>query len=63
MNYQEAIKKLRNKMILSQMKFAKELGVCFAIVNRRETGKYEPIFKVKRFFKPYFDKYEIEVYE
>ena len=48
MSYAEAIKKLRNKMILSQMEFAKLLGVSFTSVNRWETGRYEPTIKVKR---------------
>ena len=61
MNYQEAIKKLRNKMILSQTEFAKELDISFATVNRWETGKYEPTIKAKRKLAPYFKKYKIEV--
>ena len=63
MNYQEAIKKLRNKMILSQTEFAKELDISFATVNRWETGKYEPTIKAKRKLVPYFKKYKIEVDE
>lgn len=63
MNYQEAIKKLRNKMILSQTEFAKELDISFATVNRWETGKYEPTIKAKRKLAPYFKKYKIEVDE
>ncbi len=63
MTYQEATKKLRNKMILSQTEFAEELGVSFATVNRWETGKHYPTIKAKRLLKPYFIKYEIEVDE
>ena len=63
MKYQEAIRTLRNKMILSQMEFAEELGVSFATVNRWETGKHDPTIKAKRLLKPYFEKYEIEVDE
>ena len=63
MNYQEAIKKLRKKMILSQTEFAKELDISFATVNRWETGKYEPTIKAKRKLAPYFKKYKIEVDE
>lgn len=61
MSYAEAIKKLRNKMILSQMEFAKLLEVSFASVNRWETGRYEPTIKVKIKLAPLFDKYVIEV--
>ena len=60
MKFSEAIKTLRNKMILSQMEFAEELGVSFATVNRWETGKHDLTIKGKRLIKPYFDKYEIE---
>ena len=63
MNYQDAIKKLRKKMILSQTEFAKELDISFATVNRWETGKYEPTIKAKRKLAPYFKKYKIEVDE
>lgn len=59
MTYQEAIKKLRSKMILSQMEFAEELGVSFVTVNRWETGKHAPTIKAKRLLKAYFEKYEI----
>lgn len=61
MNYKESIKKLRLKMMLSQEEFAKEIGVSFATVNRRETGKFVPTFKVQRKLKPYFDKYNIDI--
>ena len=61
MNYSEAIKTLRHKMILSQMELAEELRVSFASVNRWETGKHDPTIKVKRKLKPYFKKYKIEV--
>lgn len=59
MTYAEAIKKLRNKMILSQMEFANLLGVSFASVNRWETGRYEPTIKVKRKLAPLFKEYGI----
>ena len=58
--YQEVIKKLRSKMILSQIEFAEELDVSFATVNRWKTGKHDPTIKAKGLLKPYFEKYEIE---
>ena len=61
MTYAEAIKKLRNKMILSQMEFSKLLGVSFASVNRWETGRYEPTIKVKRKLKNLFDENGIKL--
>ena len=61
MDYQKSIKELREKMILSQTEFAKELGVSFASVNRWENGQFEPTIKVKRKLAPYFKKYKINV--
>lgn len=61
MTYAEAIKKLRSKMLLTQMEFAEYLGVSFASINRWETGRFEPTMKIKRKLAPLFEKYEIEV--
>lgn len=63
MTYAEAIKKLRNKMILTQTEFAELLGVTFGTVNRWESGKYKPTTKVKRKLQPYFERYQIQVEE
>ena len=63
MDYQKSIKELREKMILSQTEFAKELGVSFASVNRWENGQFEPTIKIKRKLAPYFKKYKIGVDE
>ena len=60
MTYAEAIKKLRSKMLLTQMEFADYLGVSFASINRWETGRFEPTMKIKSKLAPYFDKYDIE---
>lgn len=48
MNYQRLVKKIRNKLILSQEELAQLLGVSFASINRWETGKQEPTIKAKR---------------
>ena len=61
MDYKLMIKKLRNKMLLTQSEFAKELGVSIASVARWETGQNEPTMKVKRKLKIFFEKYNIEV--
>ena len=63
MTYAEAIKKLRSKMLLTQMEFAQFLGVSFASINRWETGRFEPTMKIKRTLAPIFRKYRIEVEE
>ncbi len=61
MTYAEAIKKLRNKMLLTQMEFAEYLGVSFASINRWETGRFEPTMKIKRKLAPLFKEHGIEV--
>ena len=63
MTYSEAIKKLRNKLILTQTEFSKLFGVSFATVNRWEGGKFNPTIKLRRKLAPYFEKYGIEVDE
>ena len=61
MTYAEAIKKLRSKMLLTQMEFADYLGVSFASINRWETGRFEPTMKIKRKLAPLFNDHGIEV--
>lgn len=63
MTYAEAIAKLRKKMLLTQTELANLLGVYFGTANRWESGKYEPIMKMKRKLVPYFEKYDVEVNE
>lgn len=48
MDYQQLVKELRLKLILSQQEFADLLNVSFASINRWETGKHEPTIKIKR---------------
>ena len=48
MNYAKIIKKLREKLILTQTEFAEILGVSFTTVSRWEKGIHEPTMKVKR---------------
>ena len=48
MNFQEIIKKLRTKLVLSQSELAELLGCSFSSVNRWERGHYQPTIKVKR---------------
>lgn len=63
MDYKVMIKKLRNKMLLTQSEFAKELDVSIASVARWETGENEPTMKVKRKLQAFFEKYNLEVEE
>ena len=59
MDYKVMIKKLRNKMFLTQTEFAKELGVSIASVARWETGENEPTMKVKKKLNELFIKYKM----
>ena len=46
MTFSDAIKIIRKKRLLSQEAFAKELGISFTTVNRWETGKSVPTYKM-----------------
>ena len=48
MEYKDAIKELRKRMLVSQSELAEILGVSFATVNRWEQGLHQPTFKYKR---------------
>lgn len=45
MKFADGIKELRQKCLLSQADFAKEIGVSFSTVNRWEKGKSNPNYK------------------
>lgn len=60
-DYANMIKKLRDKMTLSQVEFAEVLGVSFASVNRWENGLHEPTIKIKRKLKALFREYDIKI--
>ena len=48
MEYAKLIKKLRDKLILSQTEFATLLGISYTTVSRWESGLHEPTIKMKR---------------
>ena len=48
MDYPMLIKKLREKLVVSQTELAEILGYAFASANRWENGVQEPTFKMKR---------------
>lgn len=48
MEYSNLIKKLRQKLILTQSELADLINVSFSSVNRWENGKHEPTTKIKR---------------
>jgi transcriptional regulator with XRE-family HTH domain len=47
MSYAERIKKLREKLILSQKELAGLLGYSYVTICRWETGKFAPTIKMK----------------
>ena len=61
MNYADAIKVLRKKMLLTQTELAKLIGVAFVSINRWENGHCEPTMKAKRKLAPLFEEHGIEV--
>ena len=63
MKYCDAIKCLRKKLLLSQIEFAKLIGVAFVTVNRWESGNNFPTFKNKRKLARLFKEHRIEVQE
>ena len=63
MNWAKNIKKLRNKMLLTQQELAKLLNVAYVSINRWENGVHEPTMKVKRELMKLFKENKIEVEE
>lgn len=63
MKYEDAVRQLRKKMILSQVEFAKEIGVSYPTVARWETSAFKPSIRCLKKLKPYFDKYGIDMEE
>ena len=63
MNWAKKIKKLRNKMLLTQQELAQLLNVAYVSINRWENGVHEPTMKVKRELMKLFKENKIEVEE
>lgn len=59
MNFAEKIKQARLSLFLSQEKFAQELGVSFATVNRWERGLCEPHYDGQKAFFEFCKKNNI----
>lgn len=47
-DYQKAVKDLRDKLIMTQAEFAKMLGVSFTSINRWENGQNRPSTTVRK---------------
>lgn len=54
------IKLFRQRCLLSQQDFAKELGVSFATINRIESGKSKPTYKTMKLIDDYCKKNAID---
>lgn len=63
MDYAKLLKHIREEMILSQTDLAKELGVCFATINRIEMGHNGPNYSTKRKIRNYCVEHKITLEE
>lgn len=61
MTFAEKIKSARLQMFLSQEKFAKELGVSFATINRWERGLCEPSYDGQKAFHEFCLKNHLNI--
>ena len=57
--YPQKIKKLREKMIMSQEELAALLGTNKVTISRWENGKFEPNYKYKKLLNELFIKHGI----
>ena len=62
MDYSKALKKYREKCLLTQTELAKKLGVSYVSVNRWENKKFEPTMKIKRKLRLIFEEEGIDDY-
>lgn len=53
MGFSEEIKKLRQRLFMSQTAFAQELGVSYTTVNRWEVGRTKPTYKTMKLIDCY----------
>ena len=58
MNYSGDLKKLREKMLLTQSEFGQLIGVSVETVNRWENGKHVPTMRAKRKINKLAEKFE-----
>lgn len=59
MCFADEVKQLRQKSMLSQESFAKELGVSFATVNRWEKSRVFPSYKARRNIRDYCESHHM----
>lgn len=63
MSWAKNIKKLRDKMLVTQTELSTILGVSYVSINRWENGVHDPTMKAKRKLMELFKKYKIKVEE
>lgn len=51
MDYSKEIRRIREKLLLTQSEFAERIGVSYATVNRWEKGHHIPTIKARRKIK------------
>lgn len=59
MDWSKNIKKLRNKMLVTQTELANIIGISFASINRYENNIFEPTMKIKRKLVELFIEYNV----
>lgn len=62
-DYQKAVKDLRDKLIMTQAEFAKMLGVSFTSINRWENGLNRPTTTARKQIVELFKENNIELKE
>ena len=60
MSFCDDIRTIRQKCLLSQEAFAKELGVSFVTVNRWESGKTTPTYKTMKLIDDFCKGHSID---
>ncbi len=63
MGLSEEIKVIREKSLLTQEDFAKEIGVAASTVNRWETNKARPNMSAMRSIKKFCEQYKLSYKE
>lgn len=59
MNFPDEIRKIRQRLFLTQEDFAKEIGVAFSTVNRWEGGKAKPNLLAMKSIKEFCLKHDV----
>lgn len=59
--YSQIVKQVRGRALLSQEKFAAEIGICPATLNRWEKGAKKPSFLSKQLLESYCQKQGITI--